>query len=104
MAKVKVAKVSEIPEGGIKKVVVGANEPVALYKIAGQVFATSNICTHAHCELDVSNVIHGDVVECTCHGSKFNIKTGAVVLPPASEPLKTYQVSVEGEEVFIESE
>ena len=103
MAKVKVANVNEVPEGGIKKVVIGNNEPVALYKIDGQIFATGNICTHAHCELDISNVIQGDVVECTCHGSQFNIKTGAVVLPPAVEPLKTYQVSVEGEEVFVEA-
>ena len=102
MAKVKVANVNEVPEGGIKKVVIGNNEPVALYKIDGQIFATSNICTHAHCELDVSNVIHGDVVECTCHGSQFNVKTGAVVLPPATELLKTFDVSVEGEDVFVE--
>ena len=101
MAKIKVANVNDVAEGGLKKVDVNG-EPVALFKIAGQIFATSNICTHAHCELDASNMVHDDVVECTCHGSQFNIRTGAVVLPPATEPLKTYQVSVEGEDVFVE--
>jgi len=100
--KIKVADVNEVSEGGLKKVDVNG-EAVALFKIGGKIFATSNICTHAQCELDHNHAMHGEVVECACHGSQFNIKTGAVVLPPATEPLKTYQVSVEGEEVYVEA-
>lgn len=100
--KVKVAQVSEVPEGELKKVNVNG-EPVALFKIGGQIFATTNICTHEQCELDENHMMHGDVVECTCHGSQFNVKTGANVLPPAAEPLKIYKVSVEGDDVFIEA-
>lgn len=102
MAKVKVANVNDVPESELKKVEVGG-EQVALYKIDGEVYATTNICTHEHCELDENHSINGDVVECTCHGSQFNIKTGENVLPPAAEPLKTFDVSIEGGEVFIES-
>ena len=102
MAKIKVANVNDVAEGGLKKVDVNG-EPVALFKIAGQIFATSNICTHEHCELDENHMMHGDVVECTCHGSQFNIKIGVNVLPPAAEPLKTYQVSVENDEIFVEN-
>lgn len=102
MPKVKIASVDDIPEGSIKKVEV-AGEAVALYKINGQIYATSNVCTHAGCELDENHMMHGDVVECTCHGSQFNVKTGAVVLPPATEPLKTYKVLIEGEDVFVEA-
>lgn len=102
MAKIKVASISEIPEAGIKKVMVD-NDPVALFKVEGKIYATTNICPHEECELDQNHLMHGDVVECTCHGSRFNIKTGANTLPPAAEPLKTYQVSVEGEDVFVES-
>ena len=102
MAKVKVAKVSDITEGDLKKVDVNG-DPVALFKVGGKIYATTNICTHEHCELDENHSINGDVVECTCHGSQFNIKTGENVLPPAAEPLKTYKVSVEGEDVFIEA-
>ena len=101
MAKVKVASVDEVPEGDLKKVMVGG-DPVALFKIEGKFYATSNICMHEQCELDENHMMHGDVVECTCHGSQYNVKTGANVLPPASEPLKTYSVSVEGEDVFVE--
>lgn len=102
MAKVKVANVNEIPEGDLKKVDVN-DQPVALFKVGGEIFATTNICTHEQCELDENHMMHGEVVECTCHGSQFNVKTGANVLPPAAEPLKTYRVSVEGDEVFVEA-
>lgn len=99
--KVKVANVKEVPEGDLKKVEVNG-EPVALFKVDGKFYATTNICTHEECELDQNHLIRGDILECTCHGSQFNVKTGANVLPPAAEPLKTYAVSVEGEDVSVE--
>lgn len=102
MAKIKVAKVNDVAEGQLKKVDVDG-EPVALFNVDGKIYATTNICTHEACELDENHSISGDVVECTCHGSQFNIKTGENVLPPAAEPLKTYNVGVEGEDVFVES-
>ena len=101
MAKVKVAKISDVPEGGMIKVVVERDQ-IALYKIDGKIFATTNICSHEYCELDENHMMHGDVVECMCHGSQFKVKTGENVLPPAAEPLKTYKVSVENDDIFIE--
>ena len=65
--KIKVADVNEVSEGGLKKVDVNG-EAVALFKIGGKIFATSNICTHAQCELDHNHAMHGEVVECACHG------------------------------------
>src|SRR3989338_1657955 len=102
MPKVKVANVADVLEGNLKKVDVDG-KPVALFKIDGKIYATTNICTHEECELDENHLMHGDVVECTCHGSQFNVKTGANVLPPAAEPLKTYNVSVEDGAVFVEA-
>ncbi len=99
--KIKVANVSDLVDGDLKKVDMNG-EPVALFKVDGKFYATTNICTHEQCELDENHMMHGDVVECTCHGSQFNVKDGSNVLPPAAEPLKTYAVSVEGEDVFVE--
>lgn len=102
MPKVRVATKLEIAEGTIKKVMVG-KDPVALFNIGGEFFATTNICTHEFCELDENYVMHGEDVECTCHGSQYNVKTGANTIPPSAEPLKTYKVTVAGEDVFIEA-
>ncbi|MBI3341612.1 Rieske 2Fe-2S domain-containing protein, partial [Candidatus Curtissbacteria bacterium] len=89
-------------EGMLKKVMVG-KDPVALFNVGGEIYATSNVCTHEFCELDENHMMHGEEVECTCHGSHFNVKTGANTVPPAAEPLKAYSVTVEGEDVFVEA-
>ncbi|MBI4310278.1 MAG: Rieske 2Fe-2S domain-containing protein, partial [Chloroflexi bacterium] len=47
--------------------------------------------------------IDGEFVECPCHGSQFNVKTGAVVDGPAQEPVKVYPVQVRGKDIFVGS-
>lgn len=100
---VKVLKLSELAEGKIKGVDV-SGERIALYNLGGEIFATTDVCTHMQCSLAENGMIEEDeeIVECQCHGSHFNIKTGEVASPPAFEPLKTYQVKVEGDDVFVE--
>jgi naphthalene 1,2-dioxygenase ferredoxin component len=48
---------------------------VALYNIEGQLYATHNICTHAHAMLS-DGWLDGDVIECPLHGGLFEVKTG----------------------------
>ena len=103
MAKIKVATKADVAKGKVKQVKVG-EESIALYHTdSDEWFATSDICTHEECNLSSGGgKLEGHVTECDCHGSKFDIKTGAVVLPPAVEPIKTFKVEVKGEEVFVE--
>ena len=98
---VKVASLSELKEGEIKAVNVGGIR-IALHTLGTQVSATSDICTHAGCLLSESGYVRGEEVECGCHSSKFNIKSGEVIAEPAAEPLKTYPVKIVGEDVFVE--
>jgi len=92
----------ELEEGTIQAVRING-EAVALYKIAGQVYATSEMCSHDACSLeDFGKIVEGDQVECICHGARFRIKTGEVTRLPAETPLKSYPVKVEGDEVWIE--
>jgi len=42
-------------------------------------------------------------VECHCHGSRFDVKTGAVRFLPATVPIKKYPLKVEGEDILIEA-
>ena len=96
------AKLSELKDGEVKGVKVGGEE-IALYRIGDEVFATSDICTHEQCVISENYDVQGEEVECTCHGSHFNIKSGENTVPPAAEPLKTYPVNIKGDDVLVES-
>jgi len=43
-----------------------------------------------------------DVVICPWHAARFDVKTGAVLAPPAPEGVKSYPVRVNGNDVEIE--
>ena len=79
-----------------------AGTKIALYLVEGQPLATSDICTHEECPLSEEGEVVGGDVHCLCHGSKFNIRTGEVIDPPATEPLPTYAVEVRGQDVFVD--
>ena len=97
----KAAQFSELEEGQIRGVTIDGDS-IALYRIDGQVFATTDTCSHQKCSIEEFGTIVGEEVECMCHLARFNIKTGQATRPPALKPLKTYQVKVEGENVLIE--
>jgi 3-phenylpropionate/trans-cinnamate dioxygenase ferredoxin subunit len=40
--------------------------------------------------------VDGDQIECMRHGARFCIRTGAVMAPPAYEPVAKFPVRVEG--------
>ena len=96
---VTVAKVGEIPEGGVKIVRID-DQPVAVFNIDGGYYAIDDLCTHDGGPL-AEGTIHGDVIECPRHGARFNIKTGAVLSLPATAPVPTYTVKVEGDEIKV---
>jgi nitrite reductase/ring-hydroxylating ferredoxin subunit/hemoglobin-like flavoprotein len=85
-------RVDDVAPGRIKQLLVGAEE-VAVYNVDGTFYATHNECTHAAGPLSESD-LEGKVVTCFLHGSCFDVTTGAVLCGPATEPVKTYKVTV----------
>lgn len=104
MAKVKVGKVREVEKGKAKAFKVG-NDEVAVYHTENdEWYATTDICTHEQCNLAFDGgKLEGYEIECDCHGSKFDVRNGKVLLPPAFEDLETFEVSVDGEEIVVEN-
>ena len=96
---VQAAKVGELAPGEMKLVETG-DEMLVLINVGGELYAIDNECTHAACDL-ADGSLDGDVLECDCHGSRFNVKTGAVENPPALDPVATYAVRVEGNDILI---
>ena len=96
-----VAKLEEIPDGGMKQVVV-KGDLVGLYRVGETVYAMHDVCTHEEAYLTDGDFDPDDLeVECPLHGSRFNVETGAVRILPATKPEPIYQVKVEGELVLL---
>ena len=92
---VTVGKVDEIVEGQAKAFEVGGKS-VAVARVDGELLAFGDICTHAKCNLSDGGEIVGAVIECECHGSRFDMKTGGVQQGPASTPLQVFEVLAAG--------
>ena len=101
MARVRVAAVDEVPEGALKAVVVGRTEICLAHADDGNFYAIDDVCTHENFLLSGGELFDLQV-ECPQHGSRFDLKTGAVTGLPAVIPTTVYPVEVEDGEVFVD--
>lgn len=74
--------------------------PVLLCNVEGEYFAVHDECTHECFPLSEGK-LDGHTLTCMLHGASFDIKTGEVLALPAYEPVRTYRVRVEGEDVSV---
>jgi nitrite reductase/ring-hydroxylating ferredoxin subunit len=96
---VNVAKSGSIEPGTMIGIKAGGLD-VALYNIDGQIYATHNICTHAHAYLS-DGWLEGDIIECPLHGGRFEVKTGKGLGLPITCDVKTLPVRIDGNEIQV---
>lgn len=100
MKYVAVLKTADLPEGEKKRVVVDGRE-LCVYHLSDGFFATDNRCTHAKAALSEGRVLDDHTIECPRHGSQFAIRTGTVVSLPAFIPVRTFEVKIEDDTIFL---
>ncbi|MDP3984844.1 MAG: non-heme iron oxygenase ferredoxin subunit [Acidimicrobiia bacterium] len=100
MSKHAVAPFSALEEGVGLRVDLGDHR-VAVFLVDGEVFAVGDRCTHAEASLAEGEVYDHDV-ECPRHGSTFDLRNGQPHSLPATKPVPTYKVTVEGGTVYLE--
>lgn len=94
----RVCTCSELPPGGVKRI----DEPaIAVFNVGGKLYAVSDICTHAEGSLSEGSV-EGEIVECPLHGATFDLRTGEALTPPAVEPIQTFPVVTQGDEIYVQ--
>lgn len=101
-SRVEVATVGELSDGEMKTVDVG-DRTIVVLNVDGDLFAIDDECTHTGCSLSEGD-LDGEELSCLCHGSVFNVRTGAVLQGPAEEPVPTYPLHIDGETVYTEQE
>ena len=75
---------------------------VSVAAAGGRLYAFDDACTHVGCSLGEGK-LEGTTVTCPCHGSQFDVTSGAVIRGPAHRPVRSRSVEVEGDELQIES-
>lgn len=73
---------------------------VCVVRQGSEVFAIEDLCSHAEASLSEGEVTPGKI-ECWLHGAEFDLRTGEALTPPATAPVKTFTVEVQGEKVTI---
>jgi 3-phenylpropionate/trans-cinnamate dioxygenase ferredoxin subunit len=90
---------ADVPDDGALAVEVG-DEPVAIIRADGEVYAIRDVCSHAEVPLSEGEV-DGCTIECWLHGSRFDLRTGKPTGMPATDPVPVYPVKIEGDDVLI---
>jgi Rieske Fe-S protein len=90
------AKTADVPVGGGKLIedmkVVVTQPAQGVYK------AFSALCTHKGCQVSSPK---DNVIRCACHGSEFAADSGQATKGPATAPLPSFQVKVEGDGIVV---
>jgi 3-phenylpropionate/trans-cinnamate dioxygenase ferredoxin subunit len=76
---------------------------VAVVLVGDEVFAISDVCSHADFPL-TDGEVDGCTLECALHGSRFDLRTGKPTGPPATRPVPVYPTTVVNGEVFADLE
>ena len=97
---IKVATLSDVPPGTSRQAHAGGR-PVAVFNVAGTIYAIGGTCTHQGGPLG-DGELDGTIVTCPWHDAQFDVTTGQVVGPPAAENVPAYKVVVEGEDIKVD--
>ena len=95
----RVASTDEVPPGVTRKVDFDGKD-LLLANVDGNYYAIGDVCTHEEGPLD-EGILHHYEIECPWHGSRFDLKTGAVTQGPAGPPEPSYEVLIESKNILV---
>lgn len=94
-----VARLQDLPPGAVM-IAVHGRDRVALANVGGTVYGVDTACTHAGASL-AKGRLEGFLLECPLHCSRFDVRSGRPENPPAIDPLRRYEVHVEGDRILL---
>ena len=97
---IKVCNTNEISDNQIFPFDHGEDK-IMLVKKDGKISALDRICTHAEADLS-TGILSESGITCPLHLSVFNLENGSPQNLPAENPLKTYNLKIEENEIYLE--
>lgn len=98
---IRICPVEDIKPGKAIRVKVGDLAIAIVRTKAGEVRAIDDKCSHGEISLS-EGFVEGDTIECWAHGAKFSLETGEALTLPAFEPVATYEVIIDNDEIYLE--
>lgn len=103
MTLVTIGRIGDVPEGEARRFEVGGHEIAVANLGDGEFRALGDVCSHAQAFLHEGEVdVDERTIECPRHGSVFDLDSGRPVSLPATLPVPTYRIKVEGDEIKVE--
>ena len=97
----RLCRIDELESGQARRFVLGPHK-IALVRVGSDFYAIGDTCSHANYSLSEGEVdVDALQIECWKHGSSFSLKTGEPDSLPATRPVATYDVVVEGDDVYV---
>jgi len=97
---IKACSLEQVKEGQLFGFV-SDDKKILLANLKGKIHATDLICTHADADLS-TGFLGEEGVRCPLHLSVFNLDDGKPQNLPAEIPLKTYNVKIDDDEIYVE--
>jgi 3-phenylpropionate/trans-cinnamate dioxygenase ferredoxin component len=98
---IRIGSVKDVAAGQMRAFDV-AGTKVDVANAGGHLYALEDTCTHRGCSL-ASGKLDGTTVTCPCHGSQFDVTSGAVIRGPAPRPVRSRSVQITGEDLLVEA-
>jgi 3-phenylpropionate/trans-cinnamate dioxygenase ferredoxin component len=94
-----IGRVSEFQVGELKRVEV-AGAAICVARTDEGFFAISDRCSHEGAQLSEGE-LSGIEIQCPLHSSRFDVRTGGVLGLPAQEPVESFRITLDGDQLFV---
>jgi 3-phenylpropionate/trans-cinnamate dioxygenase ferredoxin subunit len=101
MARIFVCQNGSLGEGEAIKLE-NASLTIAVVNSGGSVYAINDRCSHGNASMSEGYIEDDGTVECPLHAARFCLKTGAALCQPATEPLATFPVVIDGDAIYVD--
>ena len=114
----RVCNVQDVPPGEMRTYTVKNIPVLVIHSKKGEFYAIYRICPHQRSDLaygalggltdatqpgsEFRYTREGEILRCSWHGFSFDVTTGACLTEPYKLRVRTYPISVQEEEVFLE--
>ena len=94
-----IMSVENLPIGKTKKISTEIGD-ILLANVEGKLYAVDDMCTHEDSSLSLG-CLKGELVSCTLHGSRFNVRTGEPMEEPATQALQRYPIRIKNNRIEL---